>query len=86
MPWMAVNSDYRFEGPEGTVDLLGLFGGRRQLVVYRAFYGPDIDGWPEHGCRGCSMMADHVGNLAHLNARDTTLVFASRRRSPTSSG
>ncbi|MGV7699673.1 DUF899 family protein, partial [Mycobacterium kansasii] len=74
MPWMEVDSDYRFEGPEGTVNLAGLFGGRRQLIVYRAFYGPDIDGWPERGCRGCSMMADHVGNLAHLNARDTTLV------------
>jgi predicted dithiol-disulfide oxidoreductase (DUF899 family) len=24
------------------------------------------------------MMADHVGHLAHVNARDTTLVFASR--------
>jgi predicted dithiol-disulfide oxidoreductase (DUF899 family) len=24
------------------------------------------------------MMADHVGHLAHLNARNTTLVFASR--------
>ena len=23
-------------------------------------------------------MADHIGNLAHLNARDTTLVYASR--------
>lgn len=78
MPWTEVDSDYRFEGPEGTVNLAGLFGGRRQLIVYRAFYGPDIDGWPERGCRGCSMMADHVGNLAHLNARDTTLVFASR--------
>lgn len=82
MPWMAVDSDYEFEGPEGTVNLLGLFQGRRQLVVYRAFYGPDIDGWPEHACRGCSMIADHVGNLAHLNARDTTLVFVSQAPQP----
>jgi predicted dithiol-disulfide oxidoreductase (DUF899 family) len=78
MPWHAVETEYEFEGPEGKVDLLGLFQGRRQLVVYRAFVGPDIEGWPDHGCRGCSMIADHVGNLAHLNARDTTLVFASR--------
>ena len=35
-------------------------------------------GWPEHGCVGCSFMADHVPDLAHLNARDTTLVYASR--------
>src|SRR5262249_30512989 len=47
------------------------------LIVYRAFFEPGVDGWPEHACRGCSMIADHIGNLAHLNARDTTLVFAS---------
>src|ERR1700744_1945334 len=82
MPWTAVNSRYEFDGPDGTVDLLDLFGGRRQLIVYRAFYGPDIDGFPDRGCRGCSMIADHIGNLAHLNARDTTLVFASRAPQP----
>jgi predicted dithiol-disulfide oxidoreductase (DUF899 family) len=78
MPWLAVEKDYVFEGPEGRVNLAGLFAGRRQLVIYRAFYDPDVYGWPEHACRGCSMVADHVGNLAHLNARDTTLVFVSR--------
>jgi predicted dithiol-disulfide oxidoreductase (DUF899 family) len=45
--------------------------------VYRAFLDPGVHGWPEHGCVGCSLMADHIGNLAHLNARDTTLVYAS---------
>ena len=82
MPWLAVDKEYEFDGPEGKVNLLGLFQGRRQLIVYRAFVGPDIDGWPDHGCRGCSMIADHIGNLAHLNARDTTLVFASRAPQP----
>lgn len=82
MPWLAVDCDYEFDGPDGRVNLMGLFAGRRQLVVYRAFYGPDVDGWPGHGCRGCSMMADHVGSLAHLNARDTTLVFVSRAPQP----
>ena len=78
MPWLPVDKEYVFDGPEGNVDLLGLFQGRRQLIVYRAFIEPGTDGWPEHGCRGCSMIADHVPHLAHLNARDTTLVFASR--------
>ncbi|MCV7350012.1 DUF899 domain-containing protein [Mycobacterium parmense] len=82
MPWRAVDKRYEFDGPAGRVGLLGLFAGRRQLVVYRAFYGPDIDGWPDHCCRGCSMIADHIGHLAHLNARDTTLVFASRAPQP----
>jgi predicted dithiol-disulfide oxidoreductase (DUF899 family) len=39
MPRMAVAKDYRFEGPNGPATLLDLFDGRRQLVVYRYFFG-----------------------------------------------
>jgi predicted dithiol-disulfide oxidoreductase (DUF899 family) len=78
MPWMAVEKTYAFEGPAGEVSLVDLFEGRHQLIVYRAFYEPGVFGWPEHACRGCSMVADQVANVAHLNARDTTLVFVSR--------
>jgi predicted dithiol-disulfide oxidoreductase (DUF899 family) len=77
MPWLAVEKHYEFDGPEGKASLLDLFHGRRQLIVYRAFFQPDVHGWPEHACVGCSLMADHIGNLAHLNARDTTLMYAS---------
>jgi predicted dithiol-disulfide oxidoreductase (DUF899 family) len=77
MPWLAVETAYEFDGPDGRKSLLDLFQGRRQLVIYRAFLEPDVYGWPEHACIGCSMIADHVGNLAHLNARDTTLAFVS---------
>ena len=82
MPWLAVDKRYEFDGPEGRASLLDLFAGRRQLIVYRAFFEPGVHGWPEHACRGCSMIADHIGNLAHLNARDTTLVFVSRAPQP----
>ena len=78
MPWMRVKDSYAFEGPKGKASLAELFEGRRQLIVYRAFVEPGVHGWPEHGCVGCSLMADHVGNLAHLNARDTTFLYASR--------
>ena len=78
MPWMAVDEDYRFDGPDGQVGLLDLFEGRRQLIVYRFFYEPGVHGWPERGCVGCSMMADQVAHLAHLNARDTTYARVSR--------
>jgi len=85
-PWMAVEKEYAFDGPEGKLTLLDLFQGRRQLIIYRAFIEPGtgdgdvpgLPGWPEHGCVGCSLMADHIPNLAHLNARDTTLVYVSR--------
>jgi predicted dithiol-disulfide oxidoreductase (DUF899 family) len=86
MPWLAVKSDYAFEGPAGPVSLLGLFEGRRQLIVYRAFFEPGVFGWPDHACRGCSMVADQVAHVAHLNARDTTLVFVRARPSRRSPG
>jgi predicted dithiol-disulfide oxidoreductase (DUF899 family) len=78
MPWLAVEKKYEFHGPKGKVSLLDLFEGRRQLIVYRAFFEPGVFGWPDHACRGCSLGADQVSHLAHLNARDTTLAYASR--------
>jgi predicted dithiol-disulfide oxidoreductase (DUF899 family) len=78
MPWTAVEKNYEFEGPTGRMGLLDLFDGRRQLIVYRAFFEPGVHGWPEHACRGCSLGADQVSHQSHLNARDTTLVYASR--------
>ena len=47
MPWLAVEKDYAFEGPAGKASLADLFDGRRQLIVYRAFYEPGVHGWPE---------------------------------------
>lgn len=78
MPWQAVDKRYEFDGPKGKVSLLDLFDGRRQLIVYRAFFEPGVEGWPERACVGCSFMADQLADVAHLNARDTTLVYASR--------
>jgi predicted dithiol-disulfide oxidoreductase (DUF899 family) len=77
MPWMTVEKKYEFDGPKGKTSLLELFEGRPQLIVYRAFFEPGVFGWPDHACRGCSLGADQVAHLAHLNARDTTLAFAS---------
>jgi predicted dithiol-disulfide oxidoreductase (DUF899 family) len=78
MPRMAVDKDYRFEGPNGQLSLLDMFDGRHQLIVYRFFYEPGVAGWPERGCPGCSQIADQVAHPAHLSARDTTLAFVSR--------
>ena len=77
MPWTAVEKAYVFEGPTGKASMAELFDGRRQLIVYRAFFEPGVFGWPDHACQGCSMVADQVAHVAHLNARDTTLVFVS---------
>jgi predicted dithiol-disulfide oxidoreductase (DUF899 family) len=78
MPWLAVEKEYEFVGPDGKSSLLDLFEGRHQLIVYRAFFEPGVSGWPEHACVGCSLVADQVAHVAHLNTRDTTLAFASR--------
>jgi predicted dithiol-disulfide oxidoreductase (DUF899 family) len=84
MPRMRVEKEYRFDGPGGPASLLDLFEGRRQLIVYRAFYEPGITttaegtSYPERACVGCSFIADQIAHPAHLNARDTTLVFVSR--------
>src|SRR4029077_7570639 len=60
MPWLAVKKKYEFDGPKGKASLLDLFEGRRQLILYRAFFEPGVKGWPEHACVGCSMVADQV--------------------------
>jgi predicted dithiol-disulfide oxidoreductase (DUF899 family) len=85
MPRMAVEKEYRFEGPNGPASLLDVFEGRRQLIVYRFFYAPDVTTYakgggtyPERACVGCSFVADQIAHPAHLNARDTTLAFVSR--------
>src|SRR3954470_4514766 len=84
MPWMAVEKEYAFDGPDGPMSLADLFGGRRQLVVYRAFYGPEVTtyaeggSYPDRACVGCSMVADQVAHPGHLTARDTSLAFVSR--------
>jgi predicted dithiol-disulfide oxidoreductase (DUF899 family) len=82
MPWLPVMMHYEFDGPLGKVSLLDLFEGRRQLIVYRAFFESGVHGWPDHACTGCSMVADQVADVAHLNARDTTLAFVSRAPQP----
>ena len=82
MPWLEVEKQYAFDGPNGKVSLLDLFEGRRQLILYRAFFEPGVFGWPDHACRGCSFGADQMAHLSHLHARDTTLVFASRAPQP----
>ncbi|HEY1170706.1 MAG TPA: DUF899 domain-containing protein [Verrucomicrobiae bacterium] len=75
LPWVEVEKDYVFDSPNGKVKLTDLFAGRKQLIVYHFMFGPD---WQE-GCPSCSFVSDHFdGALAHLEARDVTLVAVSR--------
>jgi predicted dithiol-disulfide oxidoreductase (DUF899 family) len=78
LPVVKIDKDYVFEGPDGRASLLDLFDGRRQLIIYHFMFAPGVDGWPSAGCPGCSFVVDHIGHLAHLRARDTSLVLVSR--------
>ena len=78
LPMVRIEKDYVFDGPNGKVHLLDLFEGRSQLIVYHFMFAPSVGGWPEAGCPGCSMVVDYLGPLAHLHARDTSLVVVSR--------
>ena len=75
LPWEKVEKEYVFDGPSGKETLADLFGDKSQLIVYHFMFGP---GWRE-GCPSCSFLSDHLdGALAHLAARDVSLVVASR--------
>lgn len=78
LPMTEVKKKYTFEGTHGSVHLLDLFEGRRQLVLYHFMFAPSVGGWPDAGCVGCSMWVDNVGYLSHLHARDTSLVLVSQ--------
>jgi predicted dithiol-disulfide oxidoreductase (DUF899 family) len=78
LPRVRIDKDYVFEGREGEATLPDLFDARRQLILYHFMFAPGVDGWPDAGCDGCSMVVDQVGHLAHLHARDTSFVLVSR--------
>ncbi|HEV7564368.1 MAG TPA: DUF899 domain-containing protein [Microbacteriaceae bacterium] len=75
LPWVPVESEYRFDTEAGTKTLAELFQGRSQLLVYHFMFGPPYDA----GCPVCSSIADTLDpQVIHMNARDTTLLLASR--------
>jgi predicted dithiol-disulfide oxidoreductase (DUF899 family) len=77
MPMVRIDKDYVFQGPRGKVRLLDMFEGRRQLVIYHFMLAPGVEGWPKAGCSGCSFFVDQIAHLAHLRARNTSLVLVS---------
>ena len=45
------------------------------MIVYRFFYAPDVENWPDGACSGCSLFADTITHPAHVAARDTAMAF-----------
>lgn len=75
LPMVRVDTQYAFDGPNGSRTLAQLFGDKRQLVVYHFMFDPAAD----EGCFACAFVADNLaGSLVHLAARDTAFVAISR--------
>jgi predicted dithiol-disulfide oxidoreductase (DUF899 family) len=80
LPMVKIDKAYEFEGPQGTVGLIDIFEGRRQLIVQHFMFDP---GW-DTGCSSCTAAADEMspGMQGHLHARDTTFAVVSRAPLP----
>jgi predicted dithiol-disulfide oxidoreductase (DUF899 family) len=78
LPMVRIEKEYVFDGPKGKMSLLDLFEGRRQLLLYHFMFAPSVNGWPDAGCVGCSMVTDQFGHVAHFHARDTSFCLVSR--------
>ena len=69
---------FQFDTPDGVKNLLDLFDGRKQLILYHFMLGPQ----DTQGCVGCSFCMDHIPDLRHLWSRDTS--FAAVATAPLS--
>jgi predicted dithiol-disulfide oxidoreductase (DUF899 family) len=75
LPWVRVEKQYLFDGPDGKETLADLFEGRSQLIVYHFMFDPE---WSE-GCKSCSFLADQYNpSVVHLKQRDVSMVTVSR--------
>jgi predicted dithiol-disulfide oxidoreductase (DUF899 family) len=75
LPWVRVEKEYRFDTDDGPRALPELFDGRTQLIFYHFMFGPSyLAGDPVN-----SSIADSLnGLIAHLKARDVTLLLVSQ--------
>ncbi len=75
LPWVKVEKEYIFDGPNGQETLAELFAGRSQLIIYHFMFHPSWD----VACKSCSFWADNFnGIIVHLNHRDVTMVAVSK--------
>src|ERR671916_1817477 len=76
LPWVPVETEYKFDTEDGKKTLAELFDGRSQLLAYNIMFGPD---YTRGACPGCTNLGDGLdGSLVHLNHRDVTLICFSR--------
>jgi len=75
LPRLRIDTDYRFDTPQGQRSLGDLFGERSQLIVQHFMLAPGASA----GCPLCSFWADSFSAmLPHLAARDISFAAVSR--------
>jgi predicted dithiol-disulfide oxidoreductase (DUF899 family) len=75
LPWVRVEKQYIFDGPDARLSLSDLFRGRSQLCIKHFMMAPGA----QHQCVGCSLEVDHVtGILPHLENHDVSYVVVAR--------
>lgn len=67
-------TDIDTNGNQVTKHLDDLFDGREQLIVYHFMFDPEWDA----GCPSCTLVAEAMSALEHLNSRGVTLTCVSR--------
>ena len=75
LPWVKIEKDYIFEGPNKKFYLKDLFEDKSQLIIYHFMFEKD---W-EEGCKSCSFLADHYEPaIVHLANRDVAMITISK--------
>jgi predicted dithiol-disulfide oxidoreductase (DUF899 family) len=75
LPWVRIDKEYVFDGPEGKVTLGDLFDGQSQLFIKHFMMGPG----QVAQCVGCSFEVDHIeGLLVHLKNCDLSYAVVAR--------
>jgi predicted dithiol-disulfide oxidoreductase (DUF899 family) len=70
LPMVEVDANLALMGPDGPLNLLEAFEGRRQLIAYYFMWNigrPAIE-----QCEGCTWMGTQVSELSYLHSRDIT--------------
>lgn len=75
LPWVRMEKDYIFDGPDRKLTLSDLFQGRSQLCIKHFMMAPGA----QHQCVGCSLEVDHMTDiLPHLENHDVSYVVVAR--------
>jgi predicted dithiol-disulfide oxidoreductase (DUF899 family) len=70
LPMVKVDTDYAFDTPDGPKNLLDLFEGRGQLVVYQF-----MDNGPDHYCPGCTNLTNNIPVIGPANLGRTGVTW-----------